>query len=1209
MGPSPAPVSMLGKLFSIGSGASGNDQDPIMAHPSKPVACLDSVQEDIHTRSLLFPDTHSLYLHRNDQVFPLSSTPSLPVASMTNAFDYTGELDLEARDVRVLIMQDALGSSNASLLFDSHPCPAAPVPPSPAVTDPRRTPTSPRKSSIGQASRPLIIQPDNPHLRQGAFDRRGEYQSRTHSFAETDGQRATREYREELATFTSCIFGSSELMAYKGTSTKVHVVPTEPRFTDYSTSSITDGRGSIGRASMRSSKLAQSYSSELVSPTHAPASFATSQLSYRPPDRKKILITRLFPVVVPSDDETTAYQGQAVDESAHPDDSASQKRRLPQPRQKRTPMYAVVLVVQLPTLPSAPKLMFRGASSLTDQESYPSSYNSTRRSGWTMVGSGNDSLDSSLPFDGEDPMDSITQHWDIIMRTLTHLQSVTASTLGTLLKQVDQGPSGPSPIIPQNVAKKPSLSSRRPEDQQHPKAPKTNAKLIALPPNALSQDQHILQHTQVARVRIVTGLKAARVVTGQGRWGIWRDEARLAYRTVGPLDQHFLLTALTGFLATHTDWLQALSPACCRKKFLQQQRTGGEEDLSVSSRTIIVSEDKMAARRFVFLLSAFLPAHQSVPTVRPHRPSTSTSYGPLSQSPPSVIVPIVREESLRRKMTRRSGPRRTSHSRTVSQSTRASIPTQLAHLSIEGQNHHERRGSDAASIRTTNLSMPYGDFGSKKSVAATTTTTSPDSTVPHFSTVHRTDSRRSTRPGSSSSFAADDLRRSLQRGDSMGQSSTTSNESRNQGSKWGSVISGLWSGTRRRDSTNAPSEGFRPPVSPGFDLPSPSKPSQSSIDRSSRSRSVAEMAHELSLPDPNLDGHQQLREDGPETPRGLRHDHVEGVESTSQSRRWPEPGASFESRVKTTVNREDGVVDVDVPFPDFLTNPHSFDTAVSSPSSSGYLSTPGLGTVMDTFEQACRLALEGDMPLNSAGWLQAYHPDFILQAIPPQRDLINEVKASLKAEPSPLIIRASPDDSSNKWVDISTAVIADMTTGKVMRIRYRRLIKPKQTAEKPSSTHTRTAGVYSGAPLTPSILPYETTLEEEFIEDEITTVDEALAYAVERVAAHVGDASKATSSNSSRSNSKARRVDGRGGPSRSPPPEEAINDDAPRTPTVSHEVPRNECRTVILSALADLIQDVLDRRNAGTPDDMPEGQSAIRSAIKGWLNGLDLTSD
>ncbi|CAI4215674.1 unnamed protein product [Parascedosporium putredinis] len=421
-----------------------------------------------------------------------------------------------------------------------------------------------------------------------------------------------------------------------------------------------------------------------------------------------------------------------------------------------------------------------------------------------------------------------------------------------------------------------------------------------------------------------------------------------------------------------------------------------------------------------------------------------------------------------------------------------------------------------------------------------------------------------------------------------------SNESRNQGSRWGSVISGLWSGTRRRDSTNTPGDGFQPPLSPGY-LPSPTKPTQAGIDRSSRTKSVAEMAQELSLPDPSLDDGQMPRGNEPETPRVPQQDRSDGSEALAQGRRWPEPGASFESRVKTTVNREDGIVDVDVPFPDFLMNPHSFDTAVSSPSSSGYLSTPVLGNATDTFEQACRLALEGDMPLNSAGWLQAYHPDFVLQAIP------------LSATCS----KSSKDDTSHRWVDISSAVIADMTTGKVFRIRYRRLMKPRQWIDKTAGSRSGTGGgVYGGVLLTPSILPYEATLKEEFIQDEISNVDERLADAVERVIAHIGDNGKALSSNSSRSNSKARRGDGRRRLSTSsPPPEEAVGDDAPQTALAMPEVPRNECRTVILSALADLIQDVVVRRGEDANASPSGEQSAIRLAIRDWLDSLDLASE
>ncbi|KAL2109543.1 hypothetical protein VUR80DRAFT_2321 [Thermomyces stellatus] len=1172
MPPPPSSVSILGRLFSVGAGASGRDEEAHRGQGSRPAPSLDSVQEDIHTRNLLFPDPQSLYLHRNDQVFPLSTTPTLQLASMSNAFDYIGELELEVRDVRVLVMQDTLGPFNASALFDTHPCPVPPSVPSSPVQDTRRTPTSPRKPSLSHGSRPVVIQPDNPHLRQGAFDRRPEVPPR-HPSAETDPQRIAREYREEMATFTSCVFGSSELMAYKGTSTKVHVVPTETRVPEYSASVAADGRGSVGRASMRSSKLAQSYTSDLASPTYAPPSnpFGPSQSSYRPIDRKKVLISRLFPVSLPSDDVAPSSnpQKQPSDEGVarpaqKPDPAASPKKPSIQVKQKRTPMYAVVLVIQLPPSPTtAARTPVRGSGSFTDHDSSPSSYNSTRRSGWGAVGSGLESVDSS-PFDGDDPMDYITQHWDIIMRSLTHLQSVTAAKLLSLLKQTDQATANSyPPNSSQNVNRGPSLS-RRADDPKAMKPPKTNSKIVALQPNALSKDLIIQQRTHEARVRVVTGLKAARVVTGQGRWGVWRDEARLAARNAGPHDHRFLLTLLTGFLATHTDWLQALSPAWCRKRYFQRQKMKGEEDLALSTRTIIVSEDKMLARRFIFLLSAFLPEHHSIPAVHPQRPSTSTSIGALSQSPPSIIVPIVREESLRRKMTRRTGPRRTStsHSRTVSQSTRTSVPTQLAHLSMEG--HHERRSSDAASVRTMNLSMPYGEFAHRKGMAATTTTT-PDTTTPH---IHRADSRRSTRPGSSGSTAADDLRRSLQRAESTGQASAISTDSRSQGLKWGSVISGLWSGHRRRESTaNTGEEAFRPP-------PSASEPPSPAKRPSGKPNKLDDMVRELSMPGPASRVRVPGDED-PVTPRGLYRDQGEETDGPSSERatRWPKPGAPLEEQIKTTINHEDGVVDVDVPF----TNPHSFDTAVSSPSSSGYLSTPGFATAMESFEQACRLAMEGDLPMNSAGWLQSFHPDFVLQAIPPQRDLIKEVKASMSAEPSPSLLPTTPTDQppTSEWVDISTAIIADVTTGKVRRIRLRRLIK-LGTMERRSSHGT--VGAHGTRELS-SVLPSEKTLDEEFIEDEITIAELRVKEAVERVITQVGD-------------SKPRAAETQG------PSALGETDDAPPTPTGAPEVPRNECRAVILTALSDIINDVIERQAT-------EEESAIRVVVRGWLDQLE----
>ncbi len=163
-----------------------------------------------------------------------------------------------------LVMQDALSSLPQALLYDNQ---APPPGPSSSLDRPstaslsqmhfppdsrRPPPISPRKSSVGHGSRPLVIQPDSPQLRQGgAFDRRPSVQSRSQPpRVESESQRAYREYMEELAVLASCMFGNSELMAYKGTSTKVHVVPSDSR-ADMPLSLANDGRGSLGRSSMR----------------------------------------------------------------------------------------------------------------------------------------------------------------------------------------------------------------------------------------------------------------------------------------------------------------------------------------------------------------------------------------------------------------------------------------------------------------------------------------------------------------------------------------------------------------------------------------------------------------------------------------------------------------------------------------------------------------------------------------------------------------------------------------------------------------------------------------------------------------------------------------------------------------------------------------------------------------------------------------------
>ncbi|KAJ3474949.1 hypothetical protein NLG97_g9633 [Lecanicillium saksenae] len=1193
---------MIGRLLNLGTGGNGtaNTQDQAPNGTPRPLLSLDSVQEDIHTRNLLFPDAQALYQHRNDQVFPFSTAPPTPSTGSASAYDFNDEIDLDVRDVRILIMQDNLGATSASLLFDSHP--VAEVDRTAPSNDGRRNPLSPRKGSVSH-SRPVSIHTESTQTqyRQGAFDRRGSIHGRNQSQAETDAQRAYREYREELTTFSSCIFGNSELMAYKGTSTKVHVVPSDTRSSD-TASIIGDGRSSIGRSSMRSSKLSQSFSSQAMSPTFAsmpPTASATPRQS----DRKKVLITRLFPVTLATEEvePSVTPQNRYMDENAgfpFPPtiDEAAIRKKKKQPKQRRTPMYAVVLVIQLPPATSRlssavpSRSAFREPGSYNEQEVYSSSYNSVRAGGggWNMFGSGmpTDPNESPFALDVEDRIDSLTQHWDIIMRTLTHLQSLSATRIHQLLKHADSaspGQQAPFAGHQSHSSRNANMNDRRSVELPRVKPAKSTTKLVSLLPNCLAGDVDIASEVGLARSRIVMGVGATRVVTGQGRWGIWRDEAIWTAKWATSLNKGpFLYNVLTGFLATHVDWLSALSSASYRRKAALQARHKHEEDMSLPARTIIVSDDKMAARRLIFLLSAFLPSNQQINPPRAHRASTSTSVGPFSNSPPTFVIPVLREESLRRKINRRSGLRRASHSRVGSQSARNStVIPQFAQFGLD--KNHQRRASDAASIRTTNLPMAGSDLVTRKSSAATTATITQEPTMPHFTSLQRGESHLRHRPGSSSSFAADDLKRSLKRGESNASASTTGSRPPSSGLKWGNLMSGFWT-PRRRDSLDSNT------ASQTSELRSPIKPAFSKTDR------LAEMVQESvvleetsdlpSAPSPRA---------SVDTPRGMTRQstNTRPRASFSQADRTPDPTGVFESPVKTSINPDDGIIDVDVPFPDYIA---SFESAISSPSSSGYLSTPGLAGNLDFFEQSARITIDGDTPLNAAGWLSRFHPDFSLQAIPPQDSLLDKVKAAMRAEPTPAP-SAQDGGPDERWVDISSTILADTTTNTVSRLIYRRLVKSRVGSDVPAS-HLISAH-------TPSVLPYETQLDEEWIEEVVAEADTALVEALQKVVSFnfnpeaVQDMTATVSKQASSDY----------GDKSDMTPDSLSETTEMANPSI--DIPRVQCKTVMLSALEEIIRDVIDQRDedgdASVGAYSRRRPNLLRDAVRAWVSNLETT--
>lgn len=114
----------------------------------------------------------------------------------------------------------------------------------------------------------------------------------------------------------------------------------------------------------------------------------------------------------------------------------------------------------------------------------------------------------------EDQMEYITKNWDIITRALADLQSVAQTKIVEGLQAA--GISSPT-------SSQPSYKYRN---------------RVELRPGALMYDETLRLEVERFRWRVVSGIKIPRVVTGQGRWGVWREEARSLNKRLGGKDQN-----------------------------------------------------------------------------------------------------------------------------------------------------------------------------------------------------------------------------------------------------------------------------------------------------------------------------------------------------------------------------------------------------------------------------------------------------------------------------------------------------------------------------------------------------------------------------------------------------------------------------------------------------------------------------------------------
>jgi hypothetical protein len=1020
-----------------------------------------------------------------------------------------------------------------------------------------------------------------------------------------------------------CMFGNLA-MNYRGNSNKIHIVPldTKPADTPSLGTGIQDATGSLGRAEglRRRSHLAKSFTPGNL-PTNLPTNLPRSDSNdsmLKEPKRRTIFITRLFSVPVPEEDQdartptpqSSLPKGNGFPFPHHSTHKSGTSKPPYASQARKSPMYAITIILHLPISQSSPqprppsrggnlRSATRLSTSVPGQDSLGSSLDSDRRAGWAFIepNFGVESiLSSSLSSDVDDRVDVVGQHWDVIMRALTSLQHVVQERILAHFKSPD---AMSLPVVHQH-RHQPSRSSLRDLPSHVVRRP------LRLQPNALMMDKDIQLLAELTGNRVVTGMRIPRVMTGQGKWGVWREEARWLGRWAGRKEQNFFFfNLLTAFLGNHTEWLNVLGPKWHRKRHREQQRATAGENLTIPNRTVIVSPDKMAARRLIFLLAGFLPPN--TPTICDSstfmRPGTSASFRAYSQSPPSNMPPS-RKQSLRRQINRRPRGKQSMTNMLLQPPNANSIHQPLVDSADERceplamdmpdirQPHGHSRRSSTHSIRTSLVLPALADSSAhSKSSMATTSTTTPQSTVPvaHFTLPRAKPSGPipDHRPASSDSLASTNLINTLQRS-GTGQTSIASNESSNT-SRWSGFMN-FWSG--RRSSSTDQSE-YLQSTDDGIGYRGQERPASQ----------LEQMVQELSMD--GIFGESDMQEPGTADTRVTTETSVEtypisgssGVPA-SAARPIPERPRTFDSQMKLSVNEKDGVIDVDIPLPDF-------ESPLQSPLFGAYGSASSQHE--SSFGESSVLSLhycEPEQPVNAAGWLSQFHPDFAIQAIKPYKDLERDIKRAMSAEPTPLSSATTPSLETGpveRWIDVCSALVADTSSFSIKRIRLRRLVKliPTPTYQ-PSAMTPGISGMPPGRsqygnPYTAgSTLPMmtEVHLAEKFDFELIMDFDATLIDGLDRVLAQSSEVTRANSAQSSRSSSRRGRHD--------------IRAESNATPHV--ELPQTDCKGVIFDALESVVRDVTAARNGkdesnrdGTvqgPDKLAYPRTATDSSLK-----------
>lgn len=1198
---------MLGRLLNTAASTFGP------SHSSRSPAQLESVTEEEHTSGLLFPDV-SLLLGSKTHAFPLQTSASSPNASSAGSFDDRGGLDVDAyRDFRVIIAQNAIADrDDPCVLLDTQTMsqidPSGRPPLEYQLMErtrrrghsrtatlsraPSRVSTHGSQSSIPEldptpSSLPRKQEPAATSAFLQARNRRSTFSVTS---GDTDPQSSRLAAEANEVGLLHCVFGSSAFN-YRGSSTKMHILPgggEPPREVDSSYGSHGVKRRSPLHRSTTNWPQTQSPSSLRGPPTR----------QYEPkahgPAKVAVLVTRMFSVNLPEPHELSADSqeqppssgAESVNESEFPFLEARKRKKI---KEKKTPMYAVAMIIQLPLgTRGRPSSQYTFGGDGSKNPAYLSaSLDSTQRNSGTFV---DDHIGSGSSSNLDDRIDALVEHWDIINRTLSYLEQVASKEILALLKQVD------------------ALSARHPKPFKPPNMQRTNQRIVQLPSGILFSNMSLREELLRSMHRVSLALSIPRVITGQSRWGIWREEARWVARFLNDKEHNFfLLVLITAFLGNHTEWLSLLGPDWYRRRYQLQQKAQPDNELIISNRTVIISPDKMTARRLIFILSAFLPAQQrSDGGVSPLRPGTATSVHPHCMSPPNT-APISRQQSLRRTINRRNCTRQQNEETGGLRRSASIISNETSALPSEDvdchktESLHSRTDSDAKSIRTAGLPIHPYDARGARGFTPTATTAAPGSAtpVPHFAS--QRDQLRKSGPDhqmydNNASAASANLMQQLQRSESFGVN-PAAGERRPSGT-WGSLFSGFWGS---RDPSSAESRGPAPASRASVRRASVIPRQEEKVLSAFKSNKGANRHNSIDMTASNEYESEVV---SPESQSTTSPD-VDNSRTQDDTERH-----SLDSPVKLSVEANDGIVDVEVPLPGFFSLSTSGDSILTSPKKARTsITSVDSATSIHSGLYASQKDQDG-LNINVAGWLKYYHDDFLLQATCPYPDIEADIKRSMASEPTPSNIGSASanvtDSPSGRWVEVCSTLVADTRTFTVKRLRLRRKVpvpdpqKP-QEGTSPTSPYDSLLTTQISNHSSASAGADQSGFEEEFVEEPVMDLDGTLVDAVERVIARSGPPSAIHS----RATSPSRLRRGKSNLSE-------IND-ARKAEIPTVEVPRNECRRAVVSALEEVVRSVAAERRQDDPNvarvrGVAAGSftdNTLREGIRKWLLDIE----